>query len=154
MFVVMIWWRRSLTSSLTSPRRAEESTDPCSLLINMVSLSSLTVHPLLSQFPGHIMEEVKSDSEVQAQYIARNPVSRVIQCAAVQSENEVRRFYKLWSHVEKLEPLDGGGDSILILFLFKGEHNPSWLHLTRNESFRRRMAESNPGDAEIKCVIS
>ena len=36
------------------------------------------------------MEEVKSDSEVQAQYIARNPVSRVIQCAAVQSENEVR----------------------------------------------------------------
>ena len=35
------------------------------------------------------MEEVKSDSEVQAQYIARNPVSRVIQCAAVQSENEV-----------------------------------------------------------------
>ena len=71
------------------------------------------------------MEEVKSDSEVQAQYIARNPVSRVIQCAAVQSENEVRRFYKLRSHVEKLEPLDGGGDSILILFLFKGEHNPS-----------------------------
>ena len=38
---------------------------------------------------GHIMEEVKSDTEVQAQYIARNPVSRVIQCAAVQSENEV-----------------------------------------------------------------
>ena len=36
------------------------------------------------------MEEVKSDTEVQAQYIARNPVSRVIQCAAVQSENEVR----------------------------------------------------------------
>ena len=35
------------------------------------------------------MEEVKSDTEVQAQYIARNPVSRVIQCAAVQSENEV-----------------------------------------------------------------
>ena len=35
------------------------------------------------------MEEVKSDPEVQAQYIARNPVSRVIQCAAVQSENEV-----------------------------------------------------------------
>ena len=45
MFIVMIWWRRSLTSSLTSPRRAEESTDPCSLLINMVSLSTLTVHP-------------------------------------------------------------------------------------------------------------
>ena len=38
---------------------------------------------------GHIMEEVKSEAEVQAQYIARNPVSRVIQCAAVQSENEV-----------------------------------------------------------------
>ena len=36
------------------------------------------------------MEEVKSDNEVQAQYIARNPVSRVIQCAAVQSENEVK----------------------------------------------------------------
>ena len=35
------------------------------------------------------MEEVKSDSELQAQYIARNPVSRAIQCAAVQSENEV-----------------------------------------------------------------
>ena len=35
------------------------------------------------------MEEVKSDTEVQGQYIARNPVSRVIQCAAVQSENEV-----------------------------------------------------------------
>ena len=41
------------------------------------------------QCAGHIMEEVKSDSELQAQYIARNPVSRVIQCAAVQSENEV-----------------------------------------------------------------
>ena len=35
------------------------------------------------------MEEVRTDSELQAQYIARNPVSRVIQCAAVQSENEV-----------------------------------------------------------------
>ena len=36
------------------------------------------------------MEEVRTDAELQAQYIARNPVSRVIQCAAVQSENEVR----------------------------------------------------------------
>ena len=35
------------------------------------------------------MEEVRTDAELQAQYIARNPVSRVIQCAAVQSENEV-----------------------------------------------------------------
>ena len=35
------------------------------------------------------MEEVRSDSDLQSQYIARNPVSRVIQCAAVQSENEV-----------------------------------------------------------------
>lgn len=38
---------------------------------------------------GHIMEEVRSDSDLQSQYIARNPVSRVIQCAAVQSENEI-----------------------------------------------------------------
>ncbi len=36
------------------------------------------------------MEEVRTDAELQAHYIARNPVSRVIQCAAVQSENEVR----------------------------------------------------------------
>ena len=35
------------------------------------------------------MEEVKSDADMQAQYIPRNPVSRVIQCAAVASENEV-----------------------------------------------------------------
>ena len=35
------------------------------------------------------MEEVRTDAELQAQYIPRNPVSRVIQCAAVQSENEV-----------------------------------------------------------------
>lgn len=46
-------------------------------------------HGDLPHCAGHIMEEVKSDSELQAQYIARNPVSRVIQCAAVQSENEV-----------------------------------------------------------------
>ena len=39
---------------------------------------------------GHIMEEVRSDNELQSQYIAKNPVSRVIQCAAVQSENEVK----------------------------------------------------------------
>ena len=44
------------------------------------------------QYAGHIMEEVKSDSELQAQYIPKNPVSRVIQCAAVQSENEVTYF--------------------------------------------------------------
>ena len=41
---------------------------------------------------GNIMEEVRSDLELQAQYIPRNPVSRVIQCAAVQSENEVTAF--------------------------------------------------------------
>ena len=35
------------------------------------------------------MEEVRSDPEMQSQYIPRNPVSRVIQCAAVSSENEV-----------------------------------------------------------------
>ena len=44
------------------------------------------------------MEEVKSDSELQAQYIARNPVSRVIQCAAVQSENEV----SAGTHIQKM----------------------------------------------------
>ena len=43
---------------------------------------------------GLIMEEVRTDAELQAQYIPRNPVSRVIQCAAVQSENEVRDFLK------------------------------------------------------------
>ena len=41
---------------------------------------------------GQIMEEVRTDSELQAQYIPKNPVSRVIQCAAVQSENEVTYF--------------------------------------------------------------
>ena len=41
---------------------------------------------------GNIMEEVRSDLDLQAQYIPRNPVSRVIQCAAVQSENEVTAF--------------------------------------------------------------
>ena len=42
-------------------------------------------------YPGHIMEEVRSNPEMQTQYIPRNPVSRVIQCAAVSSENEVRQ---------------------------------------------------------------
>ena len=35
------------------------------------------------------MEEVRSDPEMQSQYIPRNPVSRVIQCAAISAEIEV-----------------------------------------------------------------
>merc|ERR1719220_2549752 len=35
------------------------------------------------------MEEVWPDQELRGQYIPKNPVSRVIQCAAVASENEV-----------------------------------------------------------------
>ena len=35
------------------------------------------------------MEEVWPDSELLSQYIPKNPVSRVIQCAAQASENEV-----------------------------------------------------------------
>ena len=56
------------------------------------------------------MEEVKSDADMQAQYIPRNPVSRVIQCAAVASENEVGqgwsgfvRFCHRWSGLDMVD---------------------------------------------------
>ena len=89
--LAMTWLRRSLRSSWTSPRRAEGSTDQSSLQTSMVG-PLLTVHHLqqiIWPTSGHIMEEVRSDPELQSQYIPRNPVSRVIQCAAVASENEV-----------------------------------------------------------------
>ena len=35
------------------------------------------------------MEELKSDPEIQSQYITRNPVPQIIQCGAAISENEV-----------------------------------------------------------------
>ena len=54
---------------------------------------------------GLIMEEVRTDAELQAQYIPRNPVSRVIQCAAVQSENEVRDFLKIDNNLISIDSL-------------------------------------------------
>ena len=72
------------------------------------------------------MEEVRTDSELQAQYIARNPVSRVIQCAAVQSENEVSELMvRWWFNVT----------------LTIDKHNPGWLYISRNEPCRGRLAK-------------
>ena len=71
------------------------------------------------------MEEVRTDSELQAQYIARNPVSRVIQCAAVQSENEVRRTCCELTNAT----------------LTIDKHDPGWLYISRNEPCRGRLAK-------------
>lgn len=109
----MRWRRRSWRSSWTSQRKAERSTVLSSSMIKQVRRKErwrYFVHYL-----GHVMEEVIPNEELQVQYIPRNPVSRwslpllcslpyfysglfsfyhtlvsrVIQCAAVASENEV-----------------------------------------------------------------
>ena len=41
---------------------------------------------------GRIMEEIWPDEKLRAQYILKNPITRIIQCAPVYSENEVRHF--------------------------------------------------------------
>ena len=153
MFVVMTWWRRSWTSSWTSPRRAEESTDPCSLQINMVSCSYSSSSFIPSPFcparshhgGGQVWHRGPGPVHCQESCLPGHPVC----CCPVRERGYTTQHHTAprtrGSNGEKTEDileLRDGGDWSLLMFLFEGEHYPSWLHLTRNESLWRRMAES------------
>jgi len=60
------------------------------------------------------MEEIWPDEKLRAQYILKNPITRVIQCAPVYSENEVTLRFPVFPDQE---------DSVTVL---KGVYGKPW----------------------------